>query len=151
MTLRNFSQYKKYTLKMTSSWQLIDNYLWSWCFATTPININPFWFSTKICHKAAFTINKQYSKSTIKVPRKSAKICPKLIKTSKRHDRHCRGIPVVKQTLMCRVDVPLIFKMLGEEKRSIINVNLKRRKADSAHVTNLKMELLIKMVNDCKL
>ena len=117
MTLRNFSQYKKYTLKMTSSWQLIDNYLWSWCFATTPININPFWFSTKICHKAAFTINKQYSKSTIKVPRKSAKICPKLTKTFKQHDRHCCGIPVVKQTLVCRVDVPLVFKNIRRKKK----------------------------------
>ena len=28
------------------------------CFATIPKNITPFWFSTKICHKVAFTINK---------------------------------------------------------------------------------------------
>ena len=43
-----------------------------------------------------FTINKEYSKSTTQAPRNSAKICPKLTKSSKRHDKHCCGIPVVK-------------------------------------------------------
>ena len=28
------------------------------CFAATLINITPFWFSKKICHKVALTINK---------------------------------------------------------------------------------------------
>ena len=42
--------------------------------------------------------------------------------------------------------------MLGEEKRSIINVNLKKYARQIQHqVTNLKMELLVKIVNDCKL
>ena len=39
-----------------------------------------------------------------------------LIKTSKRHDRHCCGTPVVKQTYVCRVDVPLIFKNIRRRK-----------------------------------
>ena len=43
-----------------------------------------------------FTINKEHSKSTIKAPTNSAKTCPKLIKNSKLHDRHCCDIPVVK-------------------------------------------------------
>ena len=42
--------------------------------------------------------------------------------------------------------------MFREEKRSIINENLKKiRKADSTHVPDLKMELLVKTVNDYKL
>ena len=42
--------------------------------------------------------------------------------------------------------------MLGEEKRSIINVNLKKYPRQiQHHVTDLKMELLVKIVNDCKL
>ena len=77
---------------------------------------NPFWFSTKICHKVALTIDKYYSKSTIKVPRKSAKIYSKLTKISKRHDRHCRGFPVVKLTFVCRVVAPLIFKNVSTRK-----------------------------------
>ena len=51
------------------------------------------------------------------VPRKSAKICPKLTKTFKQHDRYCCGIPVVKQTLVCRVDVPLVFKNIRRKKK----------------------------------
>ena len=43
-----------------------------------------------------FTINKEYFKSTIKALRNSAKTFPKLTKTSKQHDRHYCGIPVVK-------------------------------------------------------
>ena len=40
--------------------------------------------------------------------------------------------------------------MLGEEKRSIINVNLKKyARQIQHHVTDLKMELLAKIVNDC--
>ena len=39
--------------------------------------------------------------------------------------------------------------MLGEEKRSIINVNLKKYPRQIQHpVTDLKMELLAKIVND---
>ena len=53
----------------------------------------------------------------MKVPRRSAKICPKLTKTSKRHDRHCCSIPVVKQTFVCRVDVPLVFKNVRRRKK----------------------------------
>ena len=42
--------------------------------------------------------------------------------------------------------------MLGEEKRSIINANLKKYPRQIQHlVTNLKMELLVKIVNECKL
>ena len=71
--------------------------------------------------------------STIKVPRKNAKICPKLTKTSKRHDRHCCGIPVVKQTLVCRVDVPLIFKNVRRRKKVYNKCKSEKiRKADSA-------------------
>ena len=42
--------------------------------------------------------------------------------------------------------------MLGEEKRSIVNVNLKKYPRQIQHpVTGLKMELLGKMVNVFKL
>ena len=64
--------------------------------------------------------------STIKVPRKNAKICSKLTKTYKRHDKHCRGIPVVKQALMCSVDIPLIFNV--RRRKKVYN----KCKADSA-------------------
>ena len=64
-----------------------------------------------MCYKVTF------QKSTIKLSNKSAKICSKLTKTSKRHDRHCCGIPVVKQTFVCRVDVPLIFKNVRRRKK----------------------------------
>ena len=41
--------------------------------------------------------------------------------------------------------------MLGEEKRSIINVNLKRYLRQIQHsITDFKMELLAKLVNDFK-
>ena len=43
-----------------------------------------------------FTINKEYSKLTIKASTNSAKTSSKLTKTSQRDDRHCRGIPVIK-------------------------------------------------------
>ena len=91
----------------------------------------------------AFTIKKEYSKSTIKAPRNSAKTCPKLNKTSKRHDKHCCGILVVKldrshtncnatytnmllqcycsiylkQKFVCRVANQLIFKKFRRNKK----------------------------------
>ena len=43
-----------------------------------------------------FAINKKYSKSAIKATKDCSKICPKLTKISKRHDRHCCGISVAK-------------------------------------------------------
>ena len=43
------------------------------------------------------------------------------------------------------------LKMLEEEEKSIININLKKYpKQIQHHVTDLKMELLVKIVNDCK-
>ena len=43
------------------------------------------------------------------------------------------------------------LKMLEEEERSIININLKKYpKQIQHHVTDLKMELLVKIFNDCK-
>ena len=43
------------------------------------------------------------------------------------------------------------LKMLEEEERSIININLKKYpKQIQHHVADLKMELLVKIVNDCK-
>ena len=72
---------------ITTYWQIsLKNTLWlvidtaaNLCFATTPINITPFWCSSKICHKVAFNDihNKQYLKSTRKA-RNSASFCPKL-------------------------------------------------------------------------
>ena len=42
--------------------------------------------------------------------------------------------------------------MLGKEKRSTINVNLKKHPRQIQHpVTDLKMELFVKIVNDFKL
>ena len=53
---------------------------------------------------------------------------------------------------MCRVDVPLIFKNVRRRKKSIVNVNLKKYLSHIQHpVTDLKMELLAKIVNDFKL
>ena len=46
-----------------------------------------------------------------------AKICSKLTKTSKRHDRHCCGISDVKLTFARRVVVPLIFKNVRSRKK----------------------------------
>ena len=56
------------------------------------------WYFTKMFEKVVFNDihNKEYSKSTIKAPRNSAKTCPKLSKILKEHDRHCCGIPVVE-------------------------------------------------------
>ena len=53
----------------------------------------------------------------MKVPRKSAKICPKLTKASKRYDKHFFGIPVFKLTFVCRAVVPLIFKNVRRRKK----------------------------------
>ena len=56
-----------------------------------------------------------------------------LTKTSKRYDRHCCGIPVVKQTLVCRVDVPLIFKNVRRRKKVYNKCKSEKiPKADSA-------------------
>ena len=42
--------------------------------------------------------------------------------------------------------------MLGEEKKSIVNVNLKKYPRQiQHHATDLKMELLVKIVNSFKL
>ena len=80
-----------------------------------------------------FTINNEYSESTTQAPRNSTKICPKLTKSSKRHDNHCCGIPVanwdkfhtncntssiqLEQKFMCRVDVQLFFKNVRRNKK----------------------------------
>ena len=67
------------------------------------------------------------------MPRKSAKICPNLTKTSKLHDRHCRGIPGVKQIFVCRVDIRSIFKNV-RRRRKVYNKYKSEKipKADSA-------------------
>ena len=58
-------------------------------------------------------------------------IHPKLTKTSKRHDRHCCGTPVVKQTFVCRV--PLIFKNVRRKKKVYNKCKSEKiPKADSA-------------------
>ena len=77
-----------------------------------------------------FTINKEYSKSIIKAARNSEKTCQKFTKTSKRNDRHCFGIPVVKFGQVPHpvhsVHPMLLVYISGETKRSILNVNLKK-------------------------
>ena len=89
----------------------------------------------------------------MKVSRKRAKICPNLTKTSKRHDRHCSGIPVDKQTFACGVVVPLIFKNVRKTK--VVHNKCKSEKKyqrQSQHpVKDLKMELFTKIVNGFKL
>ena len=50
-----------------------------------------------------FTINKEYSESTMKAQRNSAKTSPKLTKT------HVSSI-YPEQTFVCRVDVQLVLK-----------------------------------------
>ena len=61
------------------------------------------------------------------------KICPKLTKIFKQHDRHCCGIPVVKQTFVCRVEVPLIFKNVKRRKKVYNKCKSEKiPKADSA-------------------
>ena len=111
-----------------------------------------------------FTVNKEYSKSTKQAPRNTAKASPKLNKPSKRHNRHCCDILVAKfgqvphpcemleQTFVCRYDVQLILKNVGRNKRSILNINLKKYPRQIQHpVIDLKMELLVKIVIDFKL
>ena len=65
------------------------------------------------------------------------------------------GIPVVKQTFVCRVVVPLIFKNVRRRKK-IYDKYKSEKIPDSAQqiqhpVTDLKMELLAKIVNNLKL
>ena len=100
-----------------------------------------------------FKINKEYSKSTIKAPRNSAKICTKLTKTSKRQDKHCHGILVVKldrshtnfnaskynssiyveRKVVWRVDVQLFFKNVRRNKKVYTKCKSKKiTEADSA-------------------
>ena len=57
-----------------------------------------------------------------------------LTKTSKWHDRHCGDIPVVKQTFVSKVDVPLIFKNVNNNVEKVNNKckSEKIPKADSA-------------------
>ena len=53
---------------------------------------------------------------------------------------------------MGRVDIPLIFKNIRRRKRVYKKCESEKIcKADSAHVTDLKMELCVRIVNDCKL
>ena len=62
------------------------------------------------------------------------------------------GIPVVKQTFVCRVVIPLIFKNVRRRKKIYDKYKSEKiPEADSAPVTDLKMELLAKIVNDLKL
>ena len=62
------------------------------------------------------------------------------------------GIPVVKQTFVCRVVIPLIFKNVRRRKKIYDKYKSEKiPEADSAPVTDLKMELLTKIVNDLKL
>ena len=90
-----------------------------------------------------FTINKQYSKTTIKAPRNSASFCPKLSKTSKRLDKHCCGITVV---------ITLTFKNVRRRKKVYTKCKSEKYFRQIHHpVTDLKMELLAKIVSDFKL
>ena len=115
-----------------------------------------------------FTINKGYSKSTIRAPRNSAKTSPKLTKTSKRYGRHvmvsllsnvdrshtqCNASSIyLEQRFVCRVDVQLIFKNIRRNKRSLLNVNLEKYPKRIHHfVINFKMELFVNFVIDFKL
>ena len=53
---------------------------------------------------------------------------------------------------MGKIDVPLKFKNVRIRKRSTINVNLRKYARQIQHyVTDLKIELLVKIINDCKL
>ena len=62
------------------------------------------------------------------------------------------GIPVVKQTFVCRVVIPLIFKNVRRRKKIYDKYKSEKiPEADSAPVTDLKIELLAKIVNDLKL
>ena len=90
-------------------------------------------------------------KANNKSTKKSAKICAKLTKTSKRHDGHCCGIPVVILTLVSRVMVPLIFKNVRRIKEVYNKCKSEKIPKRIQHpVIDLKMELLLKIVNDFK-
>ena len=53
---------------------------------------------------------------------------------------------------MCRVDVQLIVKNVRRNKRPTLNVNLKKYPWQIQHlVIDLRMEFLVKIVNDFKL
>ena len=61
-------------------------------------------------------------------------------------------MPDVKQIFVCRVHVPLIFKNVKRRKKVYNKCKLKKYPRQIQHrVTDLKMELLVKIVNDCKL
>ena len=121
MTLRNFSQYKRIKIKndvVITTYRHIPRraihwHCWKLMFCNYYHKYNHFLVFHKDMSKGSihnkqiiFKVNnkstkkkckdlpKANQKSTIRVQRKSAKICPKLTKTSKQHDRHCCGIPV---------------------------------------------------------
>ena len=57
-----------------------------------------------------------------------------------------------EQTFACGVDVPLIFKMLREIKRFILNLNEKKYPRQIQHpIKDLKTEVLVKIVVNFKL
>ena len=80
-----------------------------------------------------FTINKEYSKSTIKAPRNSAKTCPELNKPQidiksivvvslfsnldRSHTQCNASSKYLEQTFVCRVNVQLIFKNVRRNKK----------------------------------
>ena len=89
-----------------------------------------------------FTINKEYSKSTIKAPRNSTKTLPKsendmteiffaslLSYLDSSHTKYNASSIYLDQTSARRVNVQLIFKNIRGNKRSILNVYLKKSRS----------------------
>ena len=81
------------------------------------------------------------------MPRKVAKICPKLTKTSKRHDKHCCQTDICVQS--CR-----FINIENVRRRKKVHNKCKSKKYSSQiqhPVTDLKMESFAKIVNGFKL
>ena len=88
-----------------------------------------------------FPINKEYSKSAIKVPRNSAKTCPKLTKTSKWHDRHFYGIPVVNFGQMAHpVQCPWYIPWTSICVQSMPSINFQKCQEKKKTCTDCKSE-----------
>ena len=90
---------------------------WKLIFCNYSLKFNPFLIFHKNMSQGSIRNKQTRFKVNNKSTTKSEKVCPKLTKTSKHHDRHCCGISVVKLTFVCRVVVPLIFKIVRKRKK----------------------------------
>ena len=107
---------------------------------------NAYWCSSKIVQRPAQNQPKPQNDKTDVV------VVSLLSKLYRSHTQCNVSSIYLEQIFACRVDVQLIFKKVRRNKK--IYTKCKSEKisgAESASVINLKMELLVKIVNDFKL